>query len=221
MEILDVHERRGGDVREHRRERHPAAQHVPQATGSDRMRPYDANDASTAALLRRSFGRVSGTRRYAVAAHTAPNTASTTNTPRQPEKRRICPPISGASSGPTAVTIATIDSTFAASVGSCASRAIARDSTDAAPARAPAGSARDRSMSIDVDTKQPMLASVNSAMPPSSTGRRPHVSDSGRVQQQHADREAGHEARQRALRGAGADGEAGGDRRQARQVRCR
>lgn len=35
----------------------------PHATGSDRMRPYDANDASTAALLRRSFGQVSGTRR--------------------------------------------------------------------------------------------------------------------------------------------------------------
>ena len=77
------------------------------------------------------------------------------------------------------MTIATIDSTFAASVGSCASRAIARASTDAAPAPSACRKRTTISMSIDVDTKQPTLASVNSAIPPSSTGLRPHVSDSG------------------------------------------
>ena len=145
----------------------------PQATGSDRMRPYAANELSTAALLRRSFGQVSGTRRYAVAAHSAPNAASTTNTPRQPPNRNICPPTSGASSGPTAVTIATINSTFAASLGSCALRAIARASTDAAPAPSACRKRTTISMSIEPATTQPTLASVNNAMPPSSTGRRP------------------------------------------------
>lgn len=77
------------------------------------------------------------------------------------------------------MTIATIDSTFAASVGSCASRAIARASTDAAPAPSACRKRTKISMSMEPAPKQPMLASVNSAMPPSSTGRRPQVSDSG------------------------------------------
>src|SRR5258708_5313438 len=91
----------------------------PHATGSRSSLPYAANDCSTAELARFSRGQVSGTRRKAVTAQTAPNVVSATNTTRQPPSSNNCPPINGASNGPIDVTMASIDSTRAASLGSC------------------------------------------------------------------------------------------------------
>ncbi len=136
-------------------------------------------DCRIAEDLRRALGQVSGTFRKAAMVQPMPNSVSTTNTMRQPAKRRIWPPSSGASSGPTEVTIATIDSTLAASAGSCASRAIARDSTEAAPAPSACRKRSTIRLPIDGATKQPAPATVNSTIPPSSTGRRPSESDSG------------------------------------------
>ncbi len=132
----------------------------PHVTGSVSRCPYAANDLPTAALARFSFGQVSGTRRKAVTAHTMPNSVSAMNTTRQPPSSSNCPPISGASSGPIDVTMDSIDSTRAASVGSCASRAMARASTDAAPAPSACRKRMSTSASIDHAAAQAMLATA-------------------------------------------------------------
>src|SRR5258706_3060518 len=151
----------------------------PHATGSRSSLPYAANDCSTAELARFSRGQVSGTRRKPVTAQTAPNVVSATNTTRQPPSSNNCPPINGESNGPIDVTMASIDSTRAASVGSCASRAIARASTDAAPAPSACTKRNTTSEPIENDSAHATLASTYITMPPSSTGRRPNESDSG------------------------------------------
>src|SRR6201747_652384 len=96
----------------------------PQVTGSVRRRPYAANDRPSADVARFSRGQVSGTRKYVVTAQSVPNSVNVTNTARQPPSSSNWPPISGASNGPIEVTIASIDSTRAASDGAWASRAI-------------------------------------------------------------------------------------------------
>src|SRR5579864_52791 len=151
----------------------------PHATGSRSSLPYAANDCSTAELARFSRGQVSGTRRNAVTAQTAPKIVSVTNTARQPPSRSNWPPISGASNGPIDVKIASIDSTRAASVGSWASRAIARASTEAAPAPSACTKRNNISEPIENDSAHATLASTYITIPPSSTGRRPNESDNG------------------------------------------
>ena len=58
------------------------------------------------------------------------------------------------------------------------SRMMARDTTMPAPADMPCSARKNTSAPMAVDSAQPTEASVNSAMPPSTTGRRPRLSDS-------------------------------------------
>jgi hypothetical protein len=58
------------------------------------------------------------------------------------------------------------------------SRMIARDTTMPAPADMPCSARKNTSWPMVCDSAQPTDASVNAAMPHSTTGRRPKLSDS-------------------------------------------
>jgi len=80
--------------------------------------------------------------------------------------------------GATPKNSVTCDITRCASAGGNMSRMMARDTTMPAPADMPCSARISTSSPIDCDSAEPTEASVNSAMPHSTTGRRPKLSDS-------------------------------------------
>ena len=77
-------------------------------------------------VSRLSGGRVSGTRHQADTSSSRPNSARTTNTPRQSVKARIQLPICGANTGPTPVASMRVAKNRARATPECRSRTMDR-----------------------------------------------------------------------------------------------
>ena len=109
------------------------------------MYPVKARSASSPRIARRvsptppacrsATGSVSGSLAHTTTPSTTPTTTRTTNTPRQSVKRRICPPMSGATTGATPEISMRVEKKRAMATPSYRSRTTARAMTiPAAPA---------------------------------------------------------------------------------------
>ena len=107
-----------------------------------------------------------------------PTTVRNTNTACQPKCTSSKPPIIGATAGATPKNRVTCDITRCASAGGNMSRMMARDTTMLAPELMPCASRHSTSWPTDCDIAQPSDDSAKMAVPHSTTGRRPKLSDS-------------------------------------------
>ena len=127
---------------------------------------------------RAGAGSVSGNMRQQIASSTSPTVTSRPNTARQPQCAYSRPPTIGAMTGATPKKMVICAIVFCASDGPNRSRTTARETTMPAPVDSPCRARKKISCPIVCDSAQPTEASVNTASPTSTTGRRPKLSDS-------------------------------------------
>ena len=122
-------------------------------------------------------GNDSGSRRQLATHSSTPTPVKNQNTLCQPRCTDSQPPTMGAMAGATPKKIVTCAMTRCACVGGNMSRITARDTTMPAPADRPCSARNATNCPMLCDSAQPREASVKTARPHSTTGRRPKLSD--------------------------------------------